>query len=381
VNNKILWIVLGLLVVLGAGLGFFWPFQASSVLRLAGMVEIQEVRLGSKVSGRVAEVLVQEGQQVSSGTRLVVFEVPELQALRDQLQARLMQAQADYFRVVNGARPEEKQAAQAAANAALARFEKLKYGWRDEEKKEVASEVETAKADFQQAEKELERVSQLIRQKSASQSDLDSAVAARDRMKGRLNAVQARHQMMQAGSRKEDIAEAQAEYEKAQARANELRAGNRWEDIAQAQARIMEAKAKVEEVEAQLREAEVLAPENVVIDVVAVRKGDIIPPNQPVIRALRAEDLWVKVFVPEIQLGKIRTDQEVEVFIDSYPNDPLRGRIIHIDPISEFTPRNVQSIEERRHQVFGVKVLVENNRGIFKAGMAAEVRIPLHTSP
>ena len=89
----------------------------------------------------------------------------------------------------------------------------------------------------------------------------------------------------------------------------------------------------------------------------------------------------MKVFVPEPQLGKVRDNQAVDVFIDSYPDTPLKGKIVYIDPISEFTPRNIQSIDERRHQVFGIKVRVENSQGILRSGMAAEVRVPLNQSP
>ena len=86
-----------------------------------------------------------------------------------------------------------------------------------------------------------------------------------------------------------------------------------------------------------------------------------------------AEDLWVKVYVPETELGKLRLNQEVEVTVDSYPDRPFKGSVVQIASISEFTLRNVQSISERRHQVFGVKVRVADPQGVFKSGMAAEV--------
>ena len=109
----------------------------------------------------------------------------------------------------------------------------------------------------------------------------------------------------------------------------------------------------------------------------AVRTGDLVPPNQPVLRVLRDDDLWVKVFVPETQLGEIKLGRQVEVTVDSYPGRRIPGTIDQIASVSEFTPRNVQSVDERRHQVFAVKVKVDNRDGIFKSGMAAEVAIPL----
>ena len=112
--------------------------------------------------------------------------------------------------------------------------------------------------------------------------------------------------------------------------------------------------------------------------VLPIRKGDVVNANQPVARVLRAADLWVKVFVPETELGKVRLGQEVTVSIDAYPGKAFQGTVQQIAGVSEFTPRNVQSVSERRHQVFAVKVRVADPQGAFHSGMAAEVVLPLH---
>jgi HlyD family secretion protein len=87
----------------------------------------------------------------------------------------------------------------------------------------------------------------------------------------------------------------------------------------------------------------------------------------------RADDLWVKVFVPATDLGRVRVDQAVEVTVDSHPERRFRGAVVQVAAASEFTPRNVQSVDERRHQVFAVKIRVADPHGVFKCGMAAEV--------
>src|SRR5438309_3704766 len=115
------WAILGL-VLIGAGVGaFFWLTGDNHVLRLPGIVEIQEVRLGSKIGGRVFKVLVEEGDIVYPGKELVTFEVPELLTTRDQLKAKVDAAEAEYVKAMKGAREEEKRAAQAAAAAGKAR--------------------------------------------------------------------------------------------------------------------------------------------------------------------------------------------------------------------------------------------------------------------
>ena len=366
-----------LLTAAAVSLGFYWPFSDHhGGRRYFGVVEIQEVRLGSKVSGRVAEVLVQEGQQVEAMQELVRFEVPELQAQRDQAAARVESAQAALDQAIAGPRKQELEAAEAARAAAKARFERIQAGWRKEEKEQAQSDLESATADLQLTRDVFNRVDRLFRagpKGTVSQDEYDAALASRNRAQGRKDAAQARMNMLNTGSRKEDIAEAAAEMERTDAQLRLLQAGTRPEEKAEAKAQLEEAKARLRELDAQLREAVIVAPEPAVIEVLAVRKGDVVPPNQPVLRVLRAQDLWVRIYVPETELAQVTKGVEVKVKIDGVPDQLFTGKVIHIASISEFTPRNVQSADERRHQVFGVKVRVDDPKGIFKSGMAAEV--------
>lgn len=371
-----------LLVALAVGAYFTWPFGNGDVLHFHGIVEIQEVRLGSKIGGRVARVHVMEGQMISRGQELVVLEVPELENQREQLKARVMQVEAELERITYGPRVEEKRAAQAAADAAKARYDKMVEGWREEEKRHAKSELETAEADLKQTTEDLTRVADLYRTRSVARAEYDAALGARDRARGRVNAARAKHDMVMAGNRKEDIAEAKAQWQQVQAKSDELHNGSRPEDIAVAKAKLFEIKAKLHEVEINLKEAVVAVPDapqfsKALLEVVAVRPGDIVAAGQPVVRVLCMADLWVKIFVPETQLGLITLNQEVDIRIDSHPNTVFKGKVFHRAAISEFTPRNVQSVDERRHQVFGVKIRVDDPEGIFNAGMAADVRIPL----
>lgn len=152
-----------------------------------------------------------------------------------------------------------------------------------------------------------------------------------------------------------------------------IQIGSRLEDIALYEANVVEAQGKLIEINANMDEANVIAPERALIEVVAVRKGDLVIPNTPVIRVLRADDLWVRVYVPETQLGKVRLGQSVIATMDAYPGRRFSGHVFQIANESEYTPRNVQSLEERRYQVFGVKVRIDDAEGIFKAGMAATI--------
>ena len=377
--NKKIWLVsLSFLLLLAIGLWIFWPFGNGNVLRIPGVVEIQEVRLGSKVGGRVYSVLVDEGKIVHSGDALVVFEAPELQNQKLQLESKLTSAKAELARVRNSAQHEIATNA-AAADAAKAKYERIEFGWREEEKKQAVSELDTAQADYDYAMKEFVRISGLYQRQTIPRADFEAAVAYRDRAKGRKDAAFAKVDMMKTGSRKEDKAEAYAEWQKAKGQLDTLKV-QRPEDIKIAEAKVAELEESVRAIQINLDETTVKVPPNIkkaVVEVVAIRPGDLVQPNQPVVRVLRIEDLWVKIFVPETQYGYVTLNKKVDVTIDTHPGKIFKGEVIQRSNISEFTPRNVQSVDERRFQVFGVKIRVDDPQGVLNAGMAAEVTIPL----
>lgn len=366
--------ILGLAVT---GWTQFWWWQDREILVLPGTVEIQEIRLASKVGGRVQAVHVQEGQVCDAGAVLVEFEIPQLQALRRQWEARLAAAQARWERLKNGAREEEIRAAEAQYAWAVARRDRVIAGPREEEIEQARGEVDRVQADITRLRLELSRVETLRAQQVATASQYEELVAALQRSQGVMRAAQARLRELELGSRSEDIAEAEADVARLRAQADLVHAGARQEELREAEAAVLELRSKLDEIAADIREGQILAPSRVLVEVVSVRPGDVVPPHQPVMRVLRSDDLWVKAFVPETKLGRVRLNQSVDLTIDSYPGRRFRGTIFHIAAVSEFTPRNVQSADERRHQVFGIKVRVDDSEGIFKSGMAAEVHIRL----
>ncbi|MER3414921.1 MAG: hypothetical protein C4297_01740 [Gemmataceae bacterium] len=375
-----MWVGLAALFA-AAVVGFYWPWNHNSPLVVHGVVEVQEVRLGPRVGGRVAAVLVEEGSVAEAGQLLVRLEAPELAAQKAQWEARLQQAQAALEKARNGSRAEEIAEAQAAADAAQARWQRLKNGPRPEEIREARSELDSAEADARWAAEDWERAQRILAQGAGSRAEFDAARAAYERARGRLAAAWARLDLLLAGSRAEDIAEAEAHMRAARARWQLLVAGTRREDLAAAEALVQEMQARLQEIHSQLAELHVRAAERVFIEIVAARPGDLVAPHQPIVRALRAADQYVKAYVPETELGKIRHHQQVEVTCDAYPHLRLTGSVYYIANESEFTPRNVQSVEERRHQVFAIRVRVDDPQGILKPGMAAQVWIATGQAP
>src|SRR5262249_13573190 len=130
-KKRTLFLGLGVIVIVAASLGFYWAFgRDRHVLKIPGTVEVQEIRLGSKVGGRVADVHVREGDTVEAGAKLITFEAPELTAQRLQLEQKVRQARLDYKKAMDGPRPQERAEAEAAWLAAKARWDRMESGWR-----------------------------------------------------------------------------------------------------------------------------------------------------------------------------------------------------------------------------------------------------------
>lgn len=348
----------------------------SSDLKLPGVVETHVVRLGPRTGGRVAEVSVAEGDLVQAGQILVRLEAPELEAEREQAQSQLMAAEAMLEKARKGPRPQELDAARAVMAAAEAQLRRLEAGARDEEIRSADFEAKAIGADLSRARREMSRIDGLYSRNAVARSQVDSARAELGRLQNQALAAQSRLELLLAGSRPEEIAAAAAERDRVRAELNLLLAGTRREDVIVAEAHVIEARGRLKQADANLQEILVRAPRRVVVETLAVRCGDLVAPNQPIVRTLAGDDIWVKVYVPETELSKVRLGQTVQVSIDD-SDRRFRGEVVQVAGQSEFTPRNVQSIDERRFQVFGVRVRVTDPEGILKSGMAAVVAIPL----
>ncbi|MEP7071647.1 MAG: efflux RND transporter periplasmic adaptor subunit, partial [Verrucomicrobiota bacterium] len=140
--------------------------------------------------------------------------------------------------------------------------------------------------------------------------------------------------------------------------------------------RVAQAKAQLAQIETQLREMRVVAPGDSVLEVLNVKVGDVLPANREVATLILPQHLWVRVYVPEKWLGYIRLDQKVSVRVDAFNDTDFPGTVEQISRQAEFTPRNVQTVEDRIRQVFGVKIRLDNTQDRLRAGMSADVYFP-----
>jgi HlyD family secretion protein len=321
-------------------------------LSVSGTLEARNINVGSKVGGRITEVLAHEGDRVEAGQLLVRFDSAELEARVLQSRGRLAQARANLEKMKRGSRPEEIAEAQAAAGS---------NGFRVQELAQAHSELERAKADAVNARLNYERVSKLADEGVLSRQ-------LRDDAEMKLKTSEATVQSMQSS-----ISAAEGRLRAAQAVEQRTERGSRKEDIEMARADAVRAEGELKEAEARLAECEIRSPSKATVEVMDLRPGDLLSPNAVVGRLLEADQLYVIVYVPESKIGQVRIGQHAQVKVDAFPQT-FPAVVEQIRQKAEFLPRNVQTADERVHQVIGVKLRVDNSSGKLRAGIAADVK-------
>jgi len=287
----------------------------------SGTIEAVEVDVVPDVNGRILTRPVDEGAQVAAGDVVATID-PE-----------------SYRNAAN-----ETEAALSEANA---RLELLASGYRKEEVTAAAREVDEAKAQVELARTQLERIETLVEQKIATTEELDRARRDVDVVRARLAAAEARLSLLTRGYRKEEVAQAVAE-------------GQRLEALL-AQRRL------------DLDRTTVRAPIAGTVTEKILEAGEYARAGSPIVSVADLKNLYTWVYLSEVDLPRVKIGDTVQVRIDGAPDRTFPGTVAYISPQAEFTPRNVQTREDRVQLVFGVKVSVPNPDGILKIGIPADV--------
>ena len=224
-----------------------------------------------------------------------------------------------------------------------AQLAELEAGPRKEEIDAAKHDWEALAAQLDQARADAKRAEELFAQKTISPAEHDQAVSRASTFEKNVAAAKSRYDLLLAGTRPE---------------------------------RIALARAQLAEIDAQLSEMKIAAPGDCVLEVLSVKVGDVLAPNREIATLLLTNHIWVRVFVPEPWLGHIKVGDVVKVRVDSFPGRDFSGTVGQIAREAEFTPRNVQTVEDRIKQVFGVKVRLDNSEGQLRAGMSADVVFP-----
>ncbi len=395
---------LSLVILLLTGCG---DNQTNSAITASGFIEGEEVMVAQEVGGRIVEMAADRGDSVVAGQVLVRLDDAVLQSQRREAEAALAAARANLARVRAGVRPQEI----AAARAALAQAEAQRDGARQAvlNAREVISNplelnaqidaartqvrvseqnVEMARANLAETElrrgvyagqgRDVERAWNL--QLQAAQAALVQAQAELDGARAYLNvllATRANPLALQAQLHAAEAQYRQAEAQVAVARAalEELEAGPTAEEIALAEAQVRQAEAAVRLVDAQIAKLTLTAPMDGIVATRSAQVGETATAGTPLLTIVNLDEVTLVIYIPENRVGRIRLGQEVEVRVDSFPGRVFVGQVAHIAGEAEFTPRNVQTEEERVNLVFAVKVHIPNTDHALKPGMPADAVI------
>jgi len=302
------------------------PAASDKELVLYGNVDLRQVALAFPASERLLRVLAEEGQPVRAG---------EVLAELDTRSLRLRLAEAE-----------------AQANALQQALARLKTGTRPEELAQARARTAAAQADADLARQQLERVlavQQDSNGRAVSAQDADTARARAKAAQAALEQARQGQQLAQHGPRREDIAQAQAQLDAAHAAIALLRH--------------------------QLDEASLKAPVNAVVRARLLEPGDMASPQRPVYTLAIADPKWVRTYVREADLGRIKPGMRAGISIDSLPGKTLDGKVGYISSVAEFTPKTVQTEELRTALVYEVRVLAQDKADVLRMGMPATVRI------
>jgi HlyD family secretion protein len=346
-----------------------------------GTIEATEVDISARIAGKIVELNVAEGDNVEKGKLIAKLDDTELTAAVEQAKAAVGTAKANLADLIAGARKEEIEQAKANVATAKSNWENLASGARTQEIDAAKAALATAVANFVQANKDWERMQKLYADGAISTQERDAAKTTYDIALSQKNAVNAQLDLLLAGSRPQQIESAKNQYASAQKQLDLLLAGSRPETIVAARARLKQAEATLQQLQAQFEYTIITSPLSGVVLTKNMEPGELANIGSPLVTIANLDDVWLRVYVPEPDIGKIKLGQPATVTVDSYPNQPFQGKVTEIASQAEFTPKNVQTKKERVNLVFGVKISLPNPEHLLKPGMPADAEIVVNKEP
>jgi HlyD family secretion protein len=305
-------------------------------LRASGYVEATEVRVAPEVGGRIVELKVEEGSRITVGTVIARLDTADTEIALRRATAERAQAAAQLRLLQAGARAEDIRQARAQESSTVA-------------------DVGAAESELRAAESDLARFEALLAANAGSRKQRDDARTRREVAAARLQAARDRTRAAAEGVAR-------------------LRAGSRREEIDAARARVDAMDAQIAALQKSQADATITAPVGGTVTARLVDPGEIIAARTPVVVITDLDRAWANVYVDEPIVPRLSLGQTVQLVTDAQQR--LEGKITFISPKAEFTPRNVQTAEERTKLVYRIKVMTDNRHGVLKSGMPVEAEIP-----
>jgi len=387
------WLILLGVILLAAGIllyHFFWKNRTSQSTNLAvsGNIEVTTVEVAFKIPGKIDQLLVNEGDFVKKGQLIATLEHRDLLAQKDQAQAALETSKSRIPSLLKNidlqdqSTSQEIGQAEAAVKAAQARLQELLSGSRSQEINAAKAALDQAAADLELRKGDMERARSLFEKQYISAQEWDSArtayeVAMANYARGREN-----YALVVEGPRPEEILQARAQLEQTQAAlrlatTKKIQVEVLKKELETAQAQVQESASALKVIQSQLEYCNLYAPTPGVVLVKNTEPGEYIVPGGAVITLGDIEKPWLKAFIHETDLGKVKLGQDVFVTTDSFPGKVYPGKVTFVSSEAEFTPKNVQTVKERVKLVYRIKVSLDNPQHELKPGMPADAQIHL----
>jgi len=384
-------IPLFIILIAGGALLYYYFFLRPSDgegtdIAVSGNIEVTTVDVSFKIPGKIEKLAVDEGDPVKQGQVIATLEHRDLVAQKVRAEATLEATQTRIpslqknIELQDRSTRDEISQAEAAVQAAQARLQQLLAGSRPQEIQAAKAGVDQAESDLVKRKADRERAEKLFKSNFIAAQDLDAAINAHDVAAANLKKARETYALVVEGPRKEEIDAARAQYEQAQAalqlaRAHRLQLEVLRKDLLTAQAQVKEASTAIAVIDTQIGYTQLLAPLSGVVLVKNAEAGEYVVPGGAVVSLGDLERPWLKAFINENDLGRVKLGQKVSVTTDSYPGKIYPGKITFISSEAEFTPKNVQTAKERVKLVYRIKVALENPHGELKPGMPADGRI------
>ena len=346
-------------------------------IQVTGNMEATQVDVSAKIAGRILSLRVREGDRVTEGQLLVRLDGAELKAEVERAEAALKSAEAQLRDLLAGARREEIEEARATVDRAQSQLNDLLAGARREEIEQAREAVRSAEATRVWTERDFKRAQDLFAKELIAAQEVDRARQAYEVAVAQERSARANLQMVEAGPRRDQIQAARAQLKAARDHLDLLLAGARPFQVEAARGQVSQARAALDLAGSRLREAAIVSPINGVVLRKNLEAGEMAYPGVSILTLVDPTDLWLRAYVPETDIGRIKVGMAARITIDAYKDRTFSGKITEIASEAEFTPKNVQTKKERVNLVFRIKIAVDNPQGFLKPGMPADADILL----
>lgn len=352
------------------------PTEPAGIISLSGRIEGDDASVAAKVSGRIREIRVREGDRVEAGQVIALLDDEQMKARLEQASAGVVQAEARLRRSEQQIEVYRQMWQQSRLGVDQARLDaEGRVRQAEAQLAQAEAQLAQAEATYRQAQYDDERLNRLVASGDvpeqagkqahtlfeSQQALLEAARKQVEAARGALTAARASLSNPDIRAYQTSTIEAQMQQAKS--------------EVSVARAELERSRAQLAEAQANLKDLEVKAPFNATVVARSAEPGEVVAIGTPIVTLVNLEAVYLRGFVPEHEIGRVKVGQRARVYIDSAPSTPIEAEVVRVDPEASFTPENTYFREDRVKQVVGVKLLIKTPNGAAKPGMPADGEI------